>query len=71
MEYYSLYIGRYRRNLNFDTLEELKEEVERYFSKSEKPIVDRLTTFDERKRDAFGMTENHYRDFVVSSIKFD
>lgn len=63
---YNLFIRRYSRSLNFDTIEELKEEVGRYFTKSESPIVERLTTFNSFKD---GMCRNSYQDISTISYK--
>lgn len=65
MEQYSLYIRRYRRHQNFDTLDELREETRKYFTPSEiaEDIVDRLTNFDGRKADDGGYIRNTYQDF--------
>lgn len=60
---YNLLIRRYGRNLNFDTIEELKTEVARYFTKSESHIVERLTTFNSFTNH---MCKNSYQD--VSTI---
>ena len=65
MEQYSLYIRRYRRYQNFDTLDELREETRKYFTASEiaEGVVDRLTNFDSRKADEGGYIRNTYQDF--------
>lgn len=65
--YYSLFIRRYGRNMNFTTLEELREELSEYFTESEKRggIVDRLTTFGPVTAENDFTAENHYRDMEV------
>lgn len=58
---YSLFIRRYDRNMNFNTLEELRDEVAKYFTKSEGEIVRQLTTFSGADED--GTAVNSYQDF--------
>lgn len=67
MERYNLFIRRYGRNLYFKTIEELKDELRSYLTKKEidSGLLDRLTTFDERKRKD-GVIENHWQDFTIS-----
>ena len=63
---YSLTIKRYSRNLNFNTLEELKEELSLYFSPKEKSsgIIEKLTDFNNvPPKD--GYIEISYQDYVV------
>ena len=63
---YTLYIRRYNRHLNFDTLGALRNELSRYFSHGEieNGIVERLTTFDKKE---YGQTyyKNNYQDIDV------
>lgn len=63
---YTLLIKRYGTFLSFDNIEELKNEVKRYFSPNEinSGIVERLTTFNESKR-LDGYIKNDYQDFTV------
>ena len=63
---YSLTIRRYGRYLNFDTLEELKEELSLYFSPKEKSngIIEKLTNFDNiQEKD--GYKEISYQDYII------
>lgn len=62
---YGLLIRRYDRYRSFDTLDGLKEEVSRYFSKKEAAIVERLCDFSKASVKA-ELSENHYQDFTVS-----
>lgn len=59
MQYsYSLSILRYHRHMNFDTLEELRRELRLYFTPAEIAlgIIDRLTAFDDHRKDEFGLS---------------
>ena len=62
---YSLTIKRYDRHLNFDTVEELREELSLYLSPLEKKsgLLDRLTTFDPRCCDEYGYVVKNWKDF--------
>lgn len=62
--YYSLYIRRYRRLMEFATIEELRAELQEYFTPREIAlgIVDRLTNFD-GKTTRGGYIKNSYQDF--------
>ncbi len=63
---YSLTIKRYGRHLNFDNLEELEEEVSRYFTQREIGIgiVNRLLDYTiATPKD--GYLENSYKDITV------
>lgn len=63
---YALMIKRYGRVLHFDTLEDLKAELSRYFSPREKAsgIVEWLTKFDYiQERNAH--KEITYKDFTI------
>lgn len=66
---YTLTIDRYGRHLHFDEIEDLTEELERYFSPSEirSGIVDRLTFFREPTHTDMenGFVKNEWRDFTV------
>jgi len=64
---YTLYIHRYRRHLSFDKVEDLREELSGYFTKSEiaSGLVDRLTDFS-HKRPRDGIITNSYQDIEVS-----
>lgn len=61
---YNLFIRRYGRNLYFDTLEELTEEVKQYFTPKEiaRGIVEKLCTFH-KHNEKDGMIKNSYQDF--------
>jgi hypothetical protein len=63
MEEYGLHIRRYGRNLKFNTLEELKEELGQYFTKSQiaNGVIDRLTSFGKIGPD--GYAECSYQDY--------
>ena len=63
---YTLLIKRYGTYLSFDNIEDLKSELKRYFTPNEISggIVDRLTTFNEGKRQD-GFIKNDYQDFTV------
>jgi hypothetical protein len=63
---YTLLIRRYGRYMSFDTIEELKNEVSGYFTKSEKAIVEKLTTFNSF---VDGMAKNDYQDFTTICYK--
>lgn len=69
---YSLLIRRYNVNTNHDTLDALRDELRRYFTKVEQRsgIVERLTTF---RAGAFrdGMAKNSYQDMEVYAYKED
>ena len=63
---YTLTIRRYGRYLSFETLEELIEELSRYFTPRELKcgIIDRLTDFTHTPfKD--GYCKNNYQDFQV------
>ena len=62
---YSLFVRRYNTRQSFDSLEELKHEVSRYFLAREKYIVDRLTDFRYAKFNEYGYAKNSYQDFEV------
>lgn len=62
---YTLYVGRYKRYMRFETVDELRVEVSSYFTRSEQNIVDKLCTFDPSKRDADGLVVNKYQDFLT------
>jgi len=63
---FSLFIRRYNRNLQFDTLPALRNGLSKYFSYSEleKGIVEKLTTFNVK---VFGESyyKNNYQDIDV------
>ena len=63
---YTLTIRRYDRVLEFDTLEELREEFGRYFSPREKAsgIVECLTKFDYIKEEN-GYKKITYKDYTL------
>jgi hypothetical protein len=65
MKYLAI-IKRYGRYLTFDSLEELKAELSRYFTDKEKAsgIVDRLTDFDNVPVEN-GHKEINHQDFTV------
>lgn len=58
-------VGRFFES--FETLGELREEVGRYFTKSEQHIADRLCDFSHAKFDACGMATNSYRSYSVTA----
>lgn len=60
---YSLYIRRYGRHQNFQTLEDLKEEVSRYFTVREQGIVKMLCTFRGEPDPETHAFRNCYQDF--------
>ena len=61
---YTLTVSRYSRYLSFNTLEELREELESYFSAKEKNIVEILLDFSKTPvKD--GYKTNKYQDFTV------
>lgn len=66
---YTLTISRYGRHIRFDTLEELREELSRYFTPREiaSGFVDRLSTFRKptARDEENGYIKNSYRDFDV------
>ena len=65
---YSLYIRRYKRSKDFNSLSELREEVASYFSNKEKCfIVDILTTFHNKQFNSEGIAR--YQDFSVYAFK--
>jgi hypothetical protein len=67
---YSLYIRRYQRSKDFNSLSELREEVASYFSNKEKCfIVDILTTFHNKQFNSEGIAHNSYQDFSVYAFK--
>lgn len=72
MTKYNLFIRRYSRSINFDTLEELKAEVSCYFTPREikDGIVDRLTDVN-RATLKCGYKSNSYQDMEVNFYKFD
>ncbi len=63
---YTLLIKRYNRYMSFNTVEELKDETARYFTNSEKSIVEKLTTFNLSNADSYGMVKNDYKDFSTT-----
>ena len=73
---YALYIGRYRSNMNFNTLEELIAELKGYFTPSEiaNGIVERLTKFAMKTISENGFTykqgENNYQDMKITCYEF-
>ena len=62
--YYSLYIRRYKRLMDFTTIEELRAELQEYFTPREIAlgIVDRLTNFDGKLPQGYGYVKNSYQD---------
>ena len=66
---YTLQINRYGRRLTFDDIDDLTEELSRYFSPKEiaSGIVDRLTTFRDPTHtdEANGYVKNDYQDYHV------
>lgn len=71
---YSLYItGGRKIYMQFNTLEELQEELSQYFSKSEKRMIGLLTTFDDdgwkEEFDGCWTQENKWRNFTISATK--
>lgn len=73
---YALYIGRYRRNINFDTLEDLVAELKEYFTQSEikSGVVERLTKFAMKTISENGFAykygENNYQDMKITCYEF-
>lgn len=65
IESYTLSIRRYNTYQSFTSLEELKQEVSRYFLRREQYIVDRLTDFRNAKFNECGYAKNNYQDFEV------
>ena len=65
IESYTLSIRRYNTYQSFTSLEELKQEVSRYFLRREQYIVDRLTDFSNAKFNEYGYAKNNYQDFEV------
>ena len=66
MKYLAI-IKRFGRYLTFDSIEELKAELSKYFTESERAsgIVDELTDFDNVPvKD--GHKEIHHQDFIVA-----
>ena len=63
--YYSLFIRRYNRLMDFATIDELRAELKNYFSPREIAlgIVDRLTNFDGKQPQGYGYFKNSYQDF--------
>lgn len=57
------FTGRF--SYTFDTLDDLKAEVSRYFTKKEKSIVDQLCFFPRCNFDEYGMAENTYQSYYV------
>lgn len=68
---YSLLVRRYGRILNFDTVEELREELKAYFARCEQHIVGKLTQFPEDGYSEDGMHQNLYRDITVTAYRFN
>lgn len=66
---YALHIRRYDRYQTFDTLEQLKEEVSTYFTKSEGRIVDRLCDFTHTPF-VDDVATNSYQDFSTSCSRY-
>lgn len=62
---YSLTINRYNLYRNFDTIEELTEAVSSYLSASEREsgVLEKLTTFEPKRKDECGLVVNNWRDF--------
>lgn len=67
---YSLLVRRYGYYVTFDSLEELKEEVRKYFTKSEAHLVDRLTQFPENRYDQYGTQVRSCRDFETTAMRY-
>lgn len=63
---YSLLIRRYNTSERFDTLEELKKEVSRHFTRSEGHIVEKLTTFPLSMFDKNGLCIKNYQDYSTT-----
>ena len=61
---YSMTIKRYNRYQNFETLEELREELSSYLTKSEiaSGLLDKLTDFNPARKNADGLVVNNWRD---------
>lgn len=59
-----------KRYISFDSLEDLKEEVGKYFTKSEAHLVDRLTQFPESGYDQYGTQVNSCREFEIIAMRF-
>ena len=69
---YSLFIRRYRRHMNFDSIVDLKDELSSYFTQREiqSGIVDRLVNFNTTPiKD--GYCKNSYQDFEVCWYPLD
>lgn len=69
IESYTFHIMRYHRYENFDSLEALRKEVARYFTRKEQHIVDKLTDFSHARFDQYGMATNEYQDYSVTAYK--
>lgn len=67
---YSLYIRRYKRCKDFNSISELREDVASYFSNGEQSsIVEALTTFHNGQFNNEGIAHNSYQDFSVYAFK--
>lgn len=74
MQYsYSLSILRYHCHINFDTLEELRKELRLHFTPAEIAlgIIDRLTAFDNHRKDELGCTCISYQDIKCYRYPMD
>lgn len=58
---------------SFDTPEELAEEVRQHLTPSEinSGVLDRLTNFTPRRKDADGRVVNHYRNIETDCYYFE